>query len=116
MFLRDKLYVQHRIHYGHSENTNICLPLSINLHLRCGSCGERTSADHSRNELKFHTAKTKANKRQTYSGFSKRPVIHGIQLVLIAGPHDARNGNFRVKATNDPDPDPAHVLFPVKQT
>jgi hypothetical protein len=110
MFLQDKLFVQSRIRYGHSENTNIFLPLSMNLHLRCGSFRERTSADHNENELKFHTAKNRANKRQRYSGFSKRPLIHNLQLLLIAGLHDVGNGDFRVKATNDP----AHVLFPVK--
>ena len=112
MFLRDKLYGQHRIRYGHSENTNICLPLSINLHLRCGSCRERTTVDHRENELKFHAAKCRANKRNIYSGFSKRPLIHIIQLALITGPHYVGNGNFRVKASNDP----AHALFPIKQT
>jgi len=57
MFLRDKLYVQRRIRYVYSENTNICSPLSMNLHFHCGSCRELTSVDHSENEFKFDTTK-----------------------------------------------------------
>jgi hypothetical protein len=87
------------------------LQLSINLHLRCGSFREQTSADHNENELKFHTAKkNRANKRRKYFGLSKFPLIHNLQSVLIAGRHDVGNANFRVKATNDP----AHIIFPVK--